>query len=65
MPLQKTEQPYRSDMFDSLFVKKKEEPKIDTTKKETKKKNLKKLKEKSNAIYMMNGLRGIENALTN
>jgi tricorn protease len=49
MPLQKIEQPYRSDMFDSLFVKKKEEPKIDTTKKETKKKNLKKLEEKKEA----------------
>lgn len=49
MPLEKITKPYRSDMFDSLFVKKKEEPKIDTTKKETKKKNLEKLKEKKEA----------------
>jgi len=49
MPLQKITEPYRSDMFDSLFVKKKEEAKIDTTKKEIKEKNLKKLKEKSEA----------------
>ena len=46
MPLEKIEQPYRSDMFDSLFVKKNEKPELDTTKKETKKINLKKLKEK-------------------
>ena len=49
VPLEKITKPYRSDMFDSLFVKKKEEPKIDTTKKETKKKNLEKLKEKKEA----------------
>jgi tricorn protease len=49
MPLEKISKPYRSDMFDSLFVKKKEKPIIDTTKKETKKKNLKKLEETKNA----------------
>lgn len=47
MPLEKITTPFRSDMFDSLFVeKKKDTAKIDTTKKETKKENKKKLKEK-------------------
>ena len=50
MPLQKITQPYRSDMFDSLFVKKKiDKEKIDTSKKENKKQQLKKLKEKKEA----------------
>ena len=50
MPLQKITEPYRSDMFDSLFVKKKPETnKIDTSKKENKKQQLKKLKEKKEA----------------
>lgn len=47
MPLEKITTPYRSDRFDSLFVKKNEDTsKIDTTKKENKKQNIKKLKEK-------------------
>ncbi len=38
MPLQKIEQPYRSDMFDSLFVKKKPEAKTDSSANTQKKK---------------------------
>lgn len=50
MPLQKITEPYRSDMFDSLFVKKKKETeKTDTSKKENKKQEIKKLKEKKEA----------------
>ena len=49
MPLQKITEPYRSDMFDSLFVKKKsDEDKIDTTK-ENKRTVLKMLIEKKEA----------------
>ncbi|MEO8820745.1 MAG: S41 family peptidase [Ginsengibacter sp.] len=47
MPLEKISEPYRSDRFDSLFVKKETEPeKIDTSKKENKKEKIKLLKEK-------------------
>ncbi|MEO8852758.1 MAG: S41 family peptidase [Ginsengibacter sp.] len=47
MPLEKISSPYRSDMFDSLFVKKNADTsRIDTVKKEDKKQNIKKLKEK-------------------
>ena len=40
MPLEKIAQPYRSDMFDSLFVQKKTDTnKIDTSEKQNKKEN--------------------------
>lgn len=45
IPLEKMAEPYRSDMFDSLFVKKKPDTnKIDTSGKENKKEKIKKLK---------------------